>query len=1126
MKRILSLLLLPLFLYSCSRRNPTERPLFTLLSPDESGVNFTNTLTETDDLSILNYIYFYNGGGVAVGDVNNDGLPDLYFTANQLPNKLYLNKSVGGKLRFEDVTEAAGVAGPKGWNTGVTMADVNGDGWLDLYVCQVNLKNQPGTNQLYINTGKPGLPTFTERAAAYGLAHRGYSTQASFFDYDRDGDLDMYLLNHSLRAVGALGDTTLRAVRDPEAGHKLYRNNGPVSVGGGGFTDVSAEMGIRGSKLGYGLGIAVGDINQDGWPDIYVSNDFHENDYLYYNLGNGKGFREGIAQSMGHTSNFSMGSDLADFNNDAALDLITLDMQPDNEEFVKTSAGADSYDLVQLKTKAGFHYQYPRNALQLNRGTETGGITQFSEMAQLAGVYATDWSWSALFSDLDNDGLKDLYITNGIARRPIDLDFFKYIASPTVQASLQNGLAGQRQSLIEKMPVVEVPNFAYQNNGDLTFTNKATAWGLDQKGFSNGAAYADLDNDGDLDLIVNNIATGPPERANRAQPAFIYQNEARQQLPANAFLGVKLVGTGMNTAGIGAKISVYSGEETRYQEQMPTRGFESSVEPILTFGLGKTALIDSVTIIWPDARYQVLHNVKPNQRLTIKQTDAKQTFVYGKAGNSKPLFTDVTTKLNIAYRHSENPYVDFYQEPLMPHKLSTEGPDMAVGDVNNDGLDDFFVGGAKGFYGQLFIQRPTGRFVSTDEVVWQTDRDADDVGAAFFDADGDRDLDLYVVSGGNEPPTSPEQLFDRLYLNDGRAHFTKSIGLLPNLSANGSCVKPADYDRDGDTDLFVGSRSVPGQYGISPVSYLLENDGKGKFTEVPFQRAFGVADVGMVTDAVWADVDRDNRLDLIVVGEWSPVRIFKNQGKSFTEITETSGLADTNGWWNSLVADDMDNDGDMDLIVGNLGINTQLKATPEEPLLGYFKDIDGNGTLDEVLAYYKAGKLYPVAGKDDLSAQMVGLKKKFVTYQDFARSNFDAILSADDLKGAVARRANTMATSYLQNQGNGTFTVKALPMEAQFSPVMAMLTGDFDKDGWKDILLSGNFFGAAPTFGRYDAGHGLFLRGNGKSEFTAVGPQKSGFRVGGEARNMQQVKTATGSLIVITKNNQPMQVFR
>ncbi|MBO0952167.1 VCBS repeat-containing protein [Fibrella forsythiae] len=1108
MKRIISVVLTATLLYACAGQESTEPTLFTLLSSSESGVAFTNTLTETDDLNILNYIYFYNGGGVAVGDVNNDGLSDLYFTANQLPNKLYLNKSANGKLVFEDITAKAGVAGQKGWNTGVTMADVNGDGWLDMYVCQVNLRSQAGANQLFINNAKPGVPTFTEQAAAYGLAHRGYSTQASFFDYDRDGDLDMYLLNHSLRAVGALGDTTMRNMRDPEAGDKLFRNDDNR------FVDVSAEMGIRGSKLGYGLGIAVGDINQDGWPDIYVSNDFHENDYLYYNQGNGRGFREGITQSMGHTSNFSMGSDLADFNNDAALDLITLDMQPENEEFVKTSAGADSYDLVQLKTKAGFHFQYPRNALQLNMGNGRGNVPEFSEIAQLAGVYATDWSWSALFSDLDNDGLKDLYITNGIARRPIDLDFFKYIASPTVQASLRNGMAGQRQSLINKMPVVEVPNFAYHNGGDLTFENRAKAWGLDQKGFSNGAAYADLDNDGDLDLVVNNIN----------QAAFIYRNNARQQQPANTYLSVKLAGTGRNTAGIGAKVMVQAAGNTYYQELMPTRGFESAVEPVLTFGLGKTTQLDSITIIWPDAHYQVLRNVKPNQRLTVRQTDATHTFIYGNASAGKPLLTDVSAQVRVNYRHAENQYADFYQEPLMPHLLSTEGPDMAVGDVNGDGLDDFFVGGAKGQSGTLFVQQRNGQFAPTNQTVWQTDRDADDVGAAFFDADGDRDLDLYVVSGGNEPVTNPAHLLDRLYLNDGKGNFAKSIGQLPTLYANGSCVKPADFDRDGDIDLFVGSRSVPGQYGLSPTSYLLENDGKGHFSDA--QKTRNIPDLGMVTDAVWADVDRDNVPDLIVVGEWSPVRVFSPKGKVFQEITGACGLANTSGWWNSVVADDMDNDGDTDLIVGNLGLNSQLRASQKEPLLGYFNDLDGNGTFDEILAYYKAGKLYPIAGKDELSAQLVGLKKKFVTYADYAKSDFEGILSTNDLKGAVTRQATLMATCFLQNQGNGTFTVQPLPVEAQLSPVMAILTGDFDADGKKDILLGGNFFGAAPVFGRYDAGHGLFLRGNGSGTFNAIWPQKSGFHLNGEVRDMHRLKTATGNLIMITRNNQPVQVFR
>lgn len=1126
MNRIISLLLLTGFLYACGRGTPAEKPLFTLLSPTETGVTFTNTLTDTDELNILNYIYFYNGGGVAVGDVNNDGLPDLYFTANQLPNKLYLNRTTPGKgnLHFEDVTATAGVAGAKGWNTGVTMADVNGDGWLDLYVCQVNLRSQAGTNQLFINNGKPGVPTFTEQAATYGLAHRGYSTQAAFFDFDRDGDLDMYLLNHSLRAVGALGDTTQRALRDPEAGDKLYRNDHNH------FVDISAEAGIRGSKLGYGLGVAVGDINNDGWPDIYVSNDFHENDYLYYNRGDGRGFREGITASMGHTSNFSMGSDLADFNNDAALDLVTLDMQPANEEFVKTSAGADSYDLVKLKTNAGFHYQYPRNALQLNQGNGPGrgrqpGLPQFSDIAPLAGVYATDWSWSALFSDLDNDGLKDLYITNGIARRPIDLDFFKYIADPAVQASLRQGVAGQRQLLIDKMPVVAVANFAFRNNGNLTFTDQATRWGLDQKGFSNGAAYADLDLDGDLDLVVNNIALGSPAPADYNQPAFIYRNETNTQLPTHHYLSVKLLGTQQNTQGIGAKVTIRAGSQTWYQELMPTRGFESSVEPILTFGLGTTADVDSITVVWPDGKYERLRHLKPNQRLTLKQTEARQSVGIDRSNAIKPLFADLSDQLNL-YQHRENPYVDFYQEPLLPHKLSTEGPDMAVGDVNGDGLDDFFVGGAKDTAGKLMLQQPNGSFVATSEATWQTDRDADDVGAAFFDADGDGDLDLYVVSGGNEPVTTPNQLADRLYTNNGKGYFTKTTGQLPACYANGSCVKPADYDRDGDMDLFVGSRSIPGQYGLNPTSYLLRNDGKGHFTEQPFKQTFGVADVGMVTDAVWADVDRDNRPDLVVVGEWSPVRIFKNNGQTFREITGASGLSQSTGWWNSIVADDLDNDGDLDLVVGNLGLNSTLTASPQQPLRGYFKDIDGNGTLDEILAYYKAGKLYPVAGKDELSAQLVSLRKKFVSYHDFATSDFDGILSASDLNGAVTREVTTLASSVLLNQGNGTFTVKALPVEAQFSPVMAMLTGDFDHDGRTDILLAGNFFGAAPTFGRYDAGHGLLLRGNGRAGFSAVSPAKSGFWVTGECRDLNRLKTANGALMMITKNNGPIQTFR
>ncbi|CAN5451007.1 VCBS repeat-containing protein [soil metagenome] len=1092
------------------------KPLFHLLPPQKTNIFFENILLENEELNILNYLYYFNGGGVAIGDINNDGLPDLYFTANLLPNKLYLNK---GNLEFEDITVRAGVEGQDGWTTGVTMADVNGDGWIDIYVCQVgNYLNISGTNQLFINNGNN---TFTNKAREYGLDHEGFSTQAVFFDYDNDGDLDMYLLNHSVHTERSYGNSSLRNNRDPKSGDKLFRHD-ISSDSLHKFVDVSEEAGIYGSHIGYGLGVAVGDINKNGCQDIYVSNDFHENDYLYLNNCDGT-FTESLTQSIGHTSSFSMGNDLSDFNNDGFLDIIVMDMLPEKEDILKTSAGLDPYDIYQFKLSFGYHYQYPRNTLQLNQGLNPQKGVLFSEIGQIAGVSATDWSWSSLFADLDNDGFKDLFITNGIYRRPNDMDYIKYISNAQIQKSLEEGINANNLQIIEKMPTVKIPNYAYQNNGNLTFTNKAEAWGLDQEAFSNGAAYVDLDNDGDLDLVVNNIN----------QVAFIYENKTNLY-KNNSFLKVKLQGEGKNTLGIGAKVTLYSGNLIFHQEQMLTRGFQSSIDPILNFGLGNHQ-VDSLVVIWPNTRKQVFFNPEPGTILQVNQKDANLKFIYFENKVLPPILEDITHQVNIDYIHKENNFIDFNRELMMPHLLSTEGPKMAVGDINGDGLDDFFIGGAANEPGKIYLQKINNKgdciFESINEELLLTDKENEDIGALFFDADGDGDLDLYVVSGGNEWAGKDIRLLDRLYLNTGNDKngvpvFKKSIDLLPELYANGSCIAAADFDNDGDLDLFVGSRSVPWQYGITPESYLLVNDGAGNFQVVTDEIAPGLANIGMVTSAIWADVDNDEKLDLIVVGEWMPITIFKNEGKSFRNITTEVGLNNSNGWYNSILADDFDGDGYIDFVAGNLGLNSTIKAGIDNPAHLYVKDFNKDGKLDQIITYYKQGKSYPMATRDELVNQMVSYKKKYIKHSDYSDSQLGDIFQHDEIQNAHVKEAFTFSSLIIKNKGGKNFIVEELPVEAQFAPIFGLASADYDHDGHQDILLSGNFFSVGPKRGRYDASFGLLLKGDGKGNFSAMNLNKSGFIVTGESRDLKTLKSKAGELYLVSRNNERIQVFK
>jgi hypothetical protein len=1090
-----TLFLLPLVIAGC--RDRARPPLFERVTPEASGVRFANTLPQDSALNIVNYLYYYNGGGVAAGDVDGDGLVDLYFTSNLGRNHLYRNL---GQFRFEDVTDHAGVADSLGWKTGVTMADVNGDAHLDIYVSGVadqmpggGAGGGGGRNVLYINNGDG---TFTDRTAEYGVGFSGYGTQAAFFDYDGDGDLDMYLLNSSTMSRVARAASTSRTARDPAAGDRLYRNDGNR------FVDVSERAGIYGGVEGFGLGIVISDVNLDNCPDIYIANDFPENDFLYLNNCDGT-FHESITATTGHTSRFSMGVDAADFNNDGRPDLAVLDMLPDSEPILKTADRAESYSLFHLKVAAGYHPQYARNTLQLHRGLTPDGAPRFSEIGQLAGIAATDWSWAPLWADFDNDGFKDLFVTNGIYKRPNDLDYI---------ASLDSGPPN-----LARMPHVPLANYAFHNNGDLTFTNRAAEWGLGARGFSNGAAYADLDNDGALDLIMNNLNA----------PAAIYRNRARDSAQIGAehhYLTVALRGDGANTAGLGAKVMVAAGGTRQLVEVMPTRGFQSSVDPRAHFGLGPSTRVDSLMVIWPDRRYQVLTNVAVDRMITVSQQEARNQ-PPNRPSAHPPLFSDVTTQLGIAFRHRENTFFDFSREPLMPHLLSTEGPALAVGDVNGDGLDDVYAGGAKWQAGELWLQKADGRFRVSPQRAFHADSLHEDVAAAFFDADGDGDPDLYVVSGGNEF-WEGDPLRDRLYLNDGRGRFHRAAGALPDFFHNGSCVVPGDFDGDRDIDLFVGSRVVSRHYGVIPPSYLLENDGRGNFRDVTAEQAPALGHAGMITGATWLDYDGDGRLDLIVVGEWMAVTVLRQEDGRLVDRTAAAGLASTNGWWNSIAAADLNGDGRQDLVLGNLGLNSVLRASRNEPARLYIGDFFHTGTPAQILTSYRHGVSYPFAGRDELIQAAPALRQRYPTYASFGASRIEDIIPQQELRQARVLEAYTFASAIALNRGDGTFALEPLPVEAQFAPVYGSLAEDFDGDGKTDVLVVGNFFGVTPVRGRYDASYGLLLRGDGTGHFAPVELELSGLAIEGQARRMALLKRANGErIIVVARNNDQLMFY-
>ena len=1052
---------------------------FTLMDPRENGIAFQNTVTFKEDFNLIEYLYFYDGGGVALGDVNGDGLQDIFLTGNQVSNRLYFNR---GELRFEDITDGAGVAST-GWSTGATMADVNGDGWLDLYVCQVSYKSQVGRNHLYINN-RDG--TFSEEAANYGVAFEGLSTQAAFFDYDRDGDLDLYVLNHSVHSSTSFVPAWRRTVDEPRVGDRLYRNEGGTH-----FTNVTANAGIYSSALGYGLGLAVSDMNDDGWPDIYVGNDFHENDYLYLNRTDGT-FTEVLQRAIGHTSRSTMGVDIADINNDTWPDIVALDMMPADWATYQASGGPDEEGIARIKRDFGYAPQVARNTLQVHRGLDAEGYPLFSEVGAAMGLHATDWSWTPLLADFDGDGWKDLFVSNGIPQRPNDLDYVEYVAQRSVQRILTSGSASQIRAIAARMPAAVKGNYAFRNAGGTSFVDVSREWGLNAASASNGAAHGDLDNDGDIDLVVNNLN----------QPASVYRNNSTHV----RYLTVSLAGEGLNTTCIGARVLVYAGGHVQVQEQMPTRGFQSSVSHVLTFGLGSTGIADSLQVRWPDGSTQSLRGIAATEHVLLRQLEATRSAPHIRDSNDAPTFAELPG--SIPWKHQENAYEDFAYEPLIPHRLSTQGPALAVADVDGDGQDDIFLGGAHGQAAHLILSgaHPSLQSAFDDDAAFE------DVDATFFDADNDRDLDLYVVRGGGEPDSTLWK--DRLYVNNGHGAFASGSSSLPHFLANGCCVSAADFDLDGDIDLFIGSRAIPGAYGVRPRSYLLLNDGAGTFSDATALVAPSLLDAGMVTGAAWANVTGSSAPDLVIVGEWMPITVLENRGGKLVNVSAALGLAETGGWWQSVLPGDFDRDGDTDLVVGNLGLNSVLTA----PMDLYVHDFDHDGNSDPLLVWGATGQ--PWARRGAVLNQMPSLAASVPTYQMYSNTRAADLV---ELGPAEASRVHTFASLYLENRG--TFDARALPDEVQWAPVLDFVSHDFDGDGALDLLAVGNFYGASTAQGRYDASYGTLLAGEGNGSFAVA--EGTGILVRGEARSVHVIRTnAFGTAVVVAHTGGQPQVFR
>lgn len=1075
-------ILLLLVIVGCQKdpAKTNELKQFTLLTPEESGVLFENTLTEGLNTNILMYEYFYNGGGVAVGDVNGDGLDDIYFSGNMVENKLYLNK---GNMQFEDITKQAGVATRASpWKTGTTMADVNGDGLLDIYVCYSgSLPPEKRKNELFINQGnvENNVPHFKEMAGYYGVDSDATSTQASFFDYDNDGDLDLFLLNHNPKSIPVLDEAnTIEILKNTDpSGPQLFRNNGET------FNEVTQDVGILKVALSYGLGAGIADINNDGWLDIYVSNDYTAPDYLYINNGDGT-FTNTINEALGHTSRFSMGNDIADINNDGYSDIFTLDMLPEDNKRQKLLLAPDNYEKFEFGLTMGFHHQYMRNMLHINNGNGS-----FSEIGQMAGVSNTDWSWSALFADFDNDGLKDLFITNGSARDYTHLDFLKYMAD-----YLKNNKNGLRREnilkLVHQMPSSNLSNYMYKNFNGWQFQQKMEIWGLDQKVNANGAAYADLDNDGDLDLVTNNIN----------QPAFIYRNNT-DSIAGENYLKVNLQGDHQNSFGIGARLRIYHKGELQQIDQMPVRGYQSSVSPVLHFGLGENSSIDSLEILWPGGKLERQYDIEGNQTISLSQVNALDQAI--EQTNHPPLFSEINSP--VTYLPIPTSTNDFKRQPQLVNPISFSGPVMVKVDLNNDGLEDIYVGGEAGKAGSLWIQKRKGIFLNRKVPGFEKDRTYQDSDAVWGDFNGDGTVDLYVASGGYGDffPTD-KRLQDRLYFNDGNGNFTRGENSLPEMLNSTGAVAVNDVNKDGFPDIFVGSRVIPGRYPEIPKSYLLINNGNGSFQDQTEQWIPALKDLGLVTDAEWVDLNMDGNAELIVIGEWLPLTVFETNGMELRNASSDYFQHEFSGWWNTLHISDVNSDGRQDVIVGNQGLNSQVKVSPDEPAEMHYKDFDNNGAVDPILSFYIQGNPYPFLTRDELLDQISMMRTRFTDYETYAMARLDNIFSKEELENAGYFKATLLETSLFINKKEG-LQKSALPWEAQISPVFSIESIDVNKDGHQDLILAGNISNARLRFGKYDANHGVVLLGDGLGNFDYLPQSKSGLDIKGDVRSILQI---------------------